>query len=99
MKALYFHVGSERCGSTFVQSFFNAPEVLKALTRFSIRFDVEIYYALGKLLPVPRLDEARLAVIQDRFFTPHKKCRLQCRLHDPGINVQTSPRIWEPNPL
>ena len=71
MKTLYFHFGSERCGSTFVQSFFNAPEVIETLTRFSIRFDIEIYYALGKILPVPGL-EARLAAIRDRYFSPHK---------------------------
>jgi len=73
MKTLYFHVGSERCGSTFVQSFFNTPQVKDTLARFSVSFDIDIYFALGKLSPFQKLDKKKFKPIRDAHFKPHKE--------------------------
>lgn len=73
MKPFYFHVGSERCGSTFIQSFFNAPQVKDSLAKFSISFDIDIYFALGRLTPITRLVKKTFRPIRDRHFAPHKQ--------------------------
>ncbi|HEX9702354.1 MAG TPA: hypothetical protein VGA19_05840 [Rhodospirillales bacterium] len=73
MKTLHFHVGSERCGSTFIQSFFNEPQVKDTLANFSITFDIDIYFALGKLSPITGLDKKTFRPIRDDLFARHKK--------------------------
>ncbi len=73
MKTFHFHIGSERCGSTFVQSFFNTPDVKNALVRFSIEFDIDIYYRLGELSPITGFDEKSFRAVRDATIVRHKE--------------------------
>ena len=73
MKKFHFHVGSERCGSTLVQSFFNEPSVGQILQRFGIRFDAALYLEIGKLLPLGPDDDARLRELRDRCVAGYRE--------------------------
>ncbi len=71
MKQFHMHVGSERCGSTLIQSFFNEANVGQVFARFGVRYDAQIYLAIGELIPFMETDEARFRVVRERHIVPY----------------------------
>ena len=68
MKTIHFHVGSERCGSTLIQALFNETDMHQVLALNSIKYDPEIYLALGKVTPLTDFKEADWKPVRDDYF-------------------------------
>ncbi len=71
MKTLHFHIGSERCGSTLIQAFFNQDVAKQALAQYGLVYDPEIFLETAKLTPLTGFDEARLRPIRETLFARH----------------------------
>lgn len=70
MKTIHFHVGSGRCGSTLIQALFNEADMHQIFALNSIKYDPEIYLALGKITPLTNFKEADWKPVRDEYFAP-----------------------------
>ncbi len=72
MKTLHYHIGSERCGSTFIQTVFNDAGLRENMAgAYSCVYDVDAYLALNELAPEIAADDPRLEDIRRRHFALH----------------------------
>jgi len=72
MKTVHFHVGAGRCGSSLIQALFNDVNMHEVFTRFSLKYDPEIYLALTELTPIETFNEADWRDFRDQHIVPLK---------------------------
>lgn len=70
MKTIHFHVGMERCGSTLIQALFNEPSMHRIFAQFSLKYDPDIYLAMGPLAPVKKFTKSDWREVRDARFKP-----------------------------
>jgi len=72
MKTIHFHVGAGRCGSTLIQALFNEPAMHRIFEHVSMKYDPNLYLALGGRVPVDTFDEETWRGFREEHFRPLK---------------------------